>query len=84
MTATLQIAFCCYLIPAIVSILFGIIYLTSSEFMPYHGLAVEKQWHELDIKFQTLVLALMRVAGGGFLATGTVAIALIIVYLITI
>lgn len=83
MTAILKISFSCYLVTAIVSIAFGIIYLTRSEFMPYHAVALEREWTELDIKTQTLILALMRVAGGGFLATGMVVILLIYLYIKT-
>ncbi len=83
MTAILKISFSCYSITAIVSIIFGIIYLTRSEFMPYHAVALEREWTELDIKTQTLILALMRVAGGGFLATGMAVILLIYLYIKT-
>lgn len=83
MTTIIQISFFCYLITAIISILFGIIYLVRSEFMPYHAVALEKQWIELDTKIQTLILALMRVAGGGFLATGIVVVLLMLLYLRT-
>lgn len=83
MTTILKISFSCYSITAIVSIIFGIIYLTRSEFMPYHAVALEREWTELDIKTQTLILALMRVAGGGFLATGMAVILLIFLYIKT-
>lgn len=83
MTATLQLSFFCYLLAAILSLLFGIIYLTRSEFMPYHAVALGKQWTELEGNLQTLILALMRVAGGGFLATGIGVILLIFTWLVT-
>ncbi len=83
MTAILKISFSCYSITAIISIIFGIIYLTRSEFMPYHAVALEREWTELDIKTQTLILALMRVVGGGFLATGMAVILLIYLYIKT-
>lgn len=70
MTTALLISLLCYFITAVVSVLFGIIYLTRSEFMPYHAAALDKRWTELEVRFQTLILALMRAAGGGFLATG--------------
>ena len=83
MTPILKISFSCYLVTAIASILFGIIYLTRSKFMPYHAVALGREWTELDIKTQTLILALMRVAGGGFLATGMVVILLMYLYIKT-
>jgi hypothetical protein len=38
--------------------------------MPYHHEAIGYSWSELEPNFQVLIIALMRAAGGGFLATG--------------
>ena len=59
----------CYGAIALVSLIFGIIYLTRRQFMPYHSLALEKPWSEVEPNTQTLILALMRVTGGGFMTT---------------
>ena len=59
----------CYGINALIALVFGVIYLTRPQFMPYHSLALSKLWSEVEPNIQTLILALMRVAGGGFLAT---------------
>lgn len=69
MSGTLDAAFVCYTLGALLSAVFGVIYLTSTQFMPYHQDAVGLAWGELDSRMQTLLLALMRVSGGGFLAT---------------
>ena len=45
--------------------------------MPYHSLALAKSWSEIEANTQTLILALMRVAGGGFISTG-IAIAILL------
>ena len=37
--------------------------------MPYHAVAVGQSWAEVDPAFQVLILALMKVTGGGWLAT---------------
>ena len=37
--------------------------------MPYHADAVERRWSELDKEIRVLVIALMRVVGGGWLAS---------------
>ena len=69
----------CYGVNALIALAFGAVYLTRSEFMPYHSLALAKPWSEVEPNTQTLILALMRVAGGGFIATGiSVAILLCI------
>jgi hypothetical protein len=64
----LRLAFACYLLELPPLIIFGVVYLTRSAFMPYHAVAVGQSWPEVDPAFQVLILALMRVAGGGFLA----------------
>ncbi len=63
---------------AAVAIVFGLIYLFRSKFMGYHRMAVQKDWNELSNEMQTLILALMRTVGGGFLS---VSIAVIILQL---
>ena len=35
--------------------------------MSYHKMASQKEWEELSFEMQTLILALMRAVGGGFL-----------------
>ena len=45
--------------------------------MPYHSLALAKSWSEIEANTQTLILALMRVAGGGFISTGIAIIILL-------
>lgn len=52
---------------ALVMLVFGLIYLLKSRFMPYHSVAVSQEWHELSAGVQFVIIALMRVAGGGYL-----------------
>ena len=54
----------------------ALIYLIKPSFMPYHSQALSVTWNELSSATQTLFLALMRVCGGGWLAT-SLAIALL-------
>lgn len=67
----------CYGVIALISLVFGIVYLTRTQFMPYHSLALEKQWTEVESNTQTLILALMRVAGSGFVVTGITILVLL-------
>lgn len=57
-----------YLIVGLVSVIMGSIYLLADQFMPYHAQALQMEWVDLDPALQTLLLALMRVAAGGWLA----------------
>ena len=49
--------------------LFAGMYLFRPEFMPYHEVAVGMPWNEISPEFQILLIALLRVGGGGWLAT---------------
>jgi hypothetical protein len=79
MSTLFLISFMSYGCVALLSILFGLVYLTRNQFMPYHAEALGLSWSELAEKMQVLILALMRAAGGGFLATG-LAISLLLVF----
>jgi len=71
-------AFICYLIAAVGSIGFGIVYLARSTFMPYHRDAISTPWEKLEKPYQALFLALIKVAGGGFLVSNELADALVL------
>ncbi len=72
------ISFISYGLVALVSVLFGLIYLLKNQFMPYHSKALGLAWSEIDENMQVLIIALMRAAGGGFLATGLAMFILLI------
>lgn len=62
-----------YTVGAVLLIL-ALIYLVKPSFMPYHSQALSLEWNEVDLSTQNLILALMRVCGGGWL---TIAITII-------
>lgn len=62
---------------AIPSLILGAIYLFRPTFMPYHAGALGKEWADLDAATQVLIKALMEVAGGGWLALGTLTLLLV-------
>ena len=63
-----KIAFVLYGLVSLVSLWLGFRYFFSDQFMSYHQDAVGKPWAELSSGVQTLILALMEVAGGGWFA----------------
>ena len=79
MSTTFLISFISYSFVALVLIVFGLIYLIKNQFMPYHSEALGLSWSDLKPNFQVLILGLMRVAGGGFLATGLAMLILLII-----
>jgi hypothetical protein len=66
----------------ILALLFGILYLTRPSFMKYHRKAINLEWVELGHEMQTLIQALMRATGGGFLAVAFVTVILQIEFII--
>ncbi len=67
----------CYGVTAAASLFMGLLYLLSPEFMPYHAAAIGQQWGEVTPELQVLLLALIRVAGGGFLSLAIVIMVLL-------
>jgi hypothetical protein len=57
-------------IAALVSILFGVRYLLTKQFMGYHAVIAGKPWAEIDRGMQTAILGMLKVCGAGFLAYG--------------
>ena len=66
----MKLALGIYLVAGAVDIWLGATYYSSKQFMSYHAEAVGAPWQELDVGVQTLILALMKLAGGGWFALG--------------
>ncbi len=66
----MKVALGIYVLVGIVSLVLGLLYATSQQFMPYHAEAVGTPWRDVDPGTQTLILALMKVAGGGWITLG--------------
>ncbi len=68
-----------YALPTVGLMLQGLLYLTTSEFMPYHADALSVNWNELSLPYQGFVIGVIRGMGAG---SFTVALALLIILLI--
>ena len=66
----MKLALGIYLVVGLVSVVTGGLYFTSEQFMSYHSQAVGTAWRDIDPTTQTLILALMKVAGGGWITLG--------------
>ena len=69
MKVTQLLAVACYALSALGTAVFFSTYLVRSRFLHYHQEAIGIPWERLDPRLQTLLIALMRVAGGGVLAS---------------
>ena len=55
---------------ALISVSFGIRYLLTREYMPYHAVVTGKAWAQLEPGVQTAIRGMLRIVGGGILAYG--------------
>ena len=79
MNSRMKVSFVCYLLGILLLVVFGIVYLIRHEFMPYHAVAVGKEWAEVPSAFQVLTLALMRSVAAGFLAVAFLMFILLVI-----
>ncbi len=63
-----KLAFACFATNAALGLAFGVVYLASPAAMPYHEAAMGTAFSALGVGEQAVILALMRVGGGGFVA----------------
>ena len=66
----MKAALAIYLVIGTIDIMLGVRYFSSNEFMSYHSQAVGATWQELELGAQTLILALMKIAGTGWFVLG--------------
>ena len=66
----MKLALGIYVLAGVVDIALGAAYFAANQFMSYHAEAVGLPWQELDVGIQTLILGLMKLAGGGWFALG--------------
>ena len=55
---------------ALLALAFGVRYVITREFMPYHATVLGKQWASLEPRLQFIILGMLKVAGGGLLGYG--------------
>ena len=54
----------------LLALAFGLRYLTTREFMPYHATVLGKPWGELEPRLQAIILGMLKVAGAGLVGCG--------------
>jgi uncharacterized membrane protein len=62
------LALFCYALAFLTTVVFSLVYLSRSDFLPYHGIATARTWEEIDPSMQLLIMALIKVVGWGWLA----------------
>lgn len=72
-----KIAATFYIINSVVSVCLGSLYLFRGSFMPYHADALGRRWADVEPALQTLLGALMNVAGAGWVGIGVATLVLV-------
>jgi hypothetical protein len=55
---------------ALLALAFGVRYVFTRQFMPYHATVLGKPWAALEPRLQFIILGMLKVAGGGLLGYG--------------
>lgn len=55
---------------ALLALAFGVRYLLTKTFMPYHATVLGKSWTDLEPRLQIIILGMLKVAGAGLLGYG--------------
>jgi hypothetical protein len=72
-----KIAATFYIVNSVVSVCLGSLYLFRGSFMPYHADALGRRWADVEPALQTLLGALMDVAGAGWVGIGVATLVLV-------
>jgi hypothetical protein len=66
----LIVSVACVGLAAVLALAFGVRYLLTKAFMPYHAAVLGKPWTDLEPRLQTIILGMLKVAGAGLLGYG--------------
>ena len=78
MSKRMKISFACYLLVALVSVVFGLVYFFSSQIMPYHQQVIGMKWADVAPRFQMLFLAFINGSGIAMFSLGLSMIILLL------
>lgn len=72
MNTRLTIAYHCHSTGSAILALMGLVYLARKKFMPYHAVALDRTWEDLDVPSRIIFIASMRIIGSAWLAVAIV------------
>jgi hypothetical protein len=64
------VSLCAFGLAGLLSIVVGIRYLLTRQFMPYHAAVLGKPWAALEPRLQAIIKGMLKVAGAGFVGCG--------------
>jgi hypothetical protein len=72
------VSLCAFGLAGLLALAFGVRYLVTREFMPYHATVLGQPWDALEIRLQSIILGMLKVAGGGLLGCGAAVLWLLL------
>jgi len=72
----IKVAVTLYAVNALISIVMGVRYFSRTDFLPYQAKAVGHSIADLGSGLRTVVLAMLKVIGGGFIGSGVTSLGL--------
>lgn len=72
------LSLCAFALAALLALAFGVRYLLTREFMPYHAVVLGKPWAALEPRLQAIILGMLKVAGAGLVGCGCALLWLLI------
>jgi len=67
-----------FALAGLLGFVFGVRYVLTREFMPYHAAVLGKPWNALEPRLQSIILGMLKVAGGGLLGYGVALLWLLV------
>ena len=64
------VSLCAFGLAGLLALAFGVRYLVTREFMPYHATVLGKPWAGLEPRLQAIILGMLKVAGSGLVGCG--------------
>ena len=64
------VSLCAFGLAGLLAIAFGVRYLLTREFMPYHAAVLGKPWAALEPRLQAIIIGMLKVAGAGLVGCG--------------
>ncbi|MEJ5991273.1 hypothetical protein WG902_14820 [Ramlibacter sp. PS3R-8] len=72
------ISLCAFALAGLLALAFGVRYLLTREFMPYHAQVLGKPWAALEPRLQAIIIGMLKVAGAGLVGCGSAMLWLLI------
>ena len=72
------LSLCAFALAGLLALSFGVRYLLTREFMPYHAVVLGRAWATLEPRLQAIIIGMLKVAGAGLFGCGVALLWLLV------